>query len=48
MIMDLKQLYLNAKKQAIIFMENGQIANYVHALKEMNQYKKMMTMVASN
>ena len=48
MIMDLKKLYQNAQKQATVFMENGQIANYVHALKEMNQYKKMMTMVASN
>jgi hypothetical protein len=46
--MDFKKLYQNAKIKAAIFMENGQITNYVKALKEMNQYKKMMTIVASN
>jgi len=46
--MDLKKQYQNAKKQAIEFMQNGQISNYVFALKEMNQYKKMMTVVTSN
>jgi hypothetical protein len=46
--MDFKKLYQNAKIKATKFMENGQISNYVIALKEMNKYKKMMTMVASN
>jgi hypothetical protein len=46
--MDVKKLYQNAKIKANKFMENGQISNYVIALKEMNQYKRMLTMVASN
>ncbi len=46
--MNFKKLYLNAKKKANLFMENGQISNYVKALKEMNEYKKMMLVVASN
>jgi len=46
--MDFKKLYQNAKIKANLFMENGQISNYVKALKEMNEYKKMMVMMASN
>ncbi len=46
--MDFKKLYQNAKEKANLFMEKGQISNYVKALKEMNQYKKMMVQVASN
>ena len=46
--MDFKKLYLNAKEKATLFMENGQISNYVKALKEMNEYKKMMVRIASN
>jgi len=46
--MDFKNLYLNAKNKANKFMENGQISAYVTALKEMNQYKKMMTAIVAN
>ncbi len=46
--MDLKNLYENAKNKANNFMLNGQISAYVNALKEMNQYKKMMAVVVAN
>lgn len=46
--MDFKKLYENAKNKANNFMINGQITAYVNALKEMNQYKKMMTAVLAN
>ena len=47
-IMDFKYLYENAKSKANKFMLNGQISAYVNALKEMNQYKKMMVAVVAN
>ncbi len=46
--MDFTKLYENAKNRANNFMANGQISAYVKALKEMNEYKKMMTVLASN
>ncbi len=46
--MDIKKLYENAKNNANIFMVKGQISAYVNALKEMNQYKKMLVVVAAN
>ncbi len=46
--MDIKKLYENAKNKANSFMVNGQISAYVNALKEMNQYKKMLVVVAAN
>jgi hypothetical protein len=46
--MDLKKLYQNAKSKANKFMLNGQISNYVIALKEMSKYKKMMITVVAN
>ena len=46
--MDFKNLYENAKNKANKFMVNGQITAYVSALKEMNQYKKMMVAVVAN
>ena len=46
--MDFNKLYENAKKKANKFMSNGQISAYVKTLKEMNEYKKMMTVLASN
>ena len=46
--MDFKKLYENAKNRANNFMLNGQISAYVSALKEMNQYKKMMVAVVAN
>jgi len=47
-IMDFKNLYENAKNKATNFMISGQISNYIIALKKMNQYKKMMTVVVAN
>jgi hypothetical protein len=45
---DFNQLYENAKNKANKFMLKGQITAYVAALREMNQYKKMMLAVVSN
>ncbi|MEE9349540.1 MAG: hypothetical protein V3U80_05790 [Flavobacteriaceae bacterium] len=45
---DFKTLYENAKSKANNFMIKGQISAYVQALKEMNQYKKMMITVIAN
>jgi len=45
---DFKKLYETAKIKANNLMANGQIAQYIEALKEMNQYKQMMLVVAAN
>jgi hypothetical protein len=45
---DFNQLYQNAKNRANNLMLKGQITAYVAALREMNQYKKMVLAVASN
>ncbi len=45
---DFKTLYETAKVKANKLMANGQIAQYLTALKEMNQYKQMMLVVAAN
>ena len=45
---DLKKLYETAKLRANKLMANGQIAQYIDALKEMNQYKQMMLVVNAN
>ncbi|MCF6350361.1 MAG: hypothetical protein L3J23_04950 [Flavobacteriaceae bacterium] len=46
--MDFKILYETAKNKAINFMVTGQITAYVSALKEVSQYKKLMTVVVAN
>ena len=45
---DFKKLYENAKNRANILMAKGQISAYIQALKEMNQYKKMMIAIVAN
>ncbi len=45
---DLKKLYENAKNRANKLMITGQISAYLDALKEMNQYKRMMLAVVAN
>lgn len=45
---DFNQLYENAKNRANKLMLKGQITAYVRALREMNQYKKMILAIASN
>ena len=45
---DFKILYKNANNRANKFMLKGQITAYVDALKEMNQYKRMMLAVVAN
>ncbi len=45
---DFKKLYELAKAKANNLMVNGQIAQYMVALKEMNKYKQMMLVVSAN
>ena len=45
---DFKKLYETAKIKANKLMANGQIAQYIVTLKEMNQYKQMMLVVSAN
>ncbi len=45
---DFKKLYENAKNRANQLMLKGQITAYVNALKEMNQYKRMLLAVTAN
>ena len=45
---DFKKLYETAKLRANKLMAKGQIAQYLEALKEMNQYKQMMLVVSAN
>lgn len=45
---DLIKHYNTAKKNALSFMQNGQINAYFDALIEMNHYKKLMIAVQSN
>jgi len=45
---DFKKLYEIAKLRANKLMAKGQIAQYLDALKEMNQYKQMMLVVSAN
>jgi len=45
---DFKKLYENAKNRANTLMAKGQISAYIQALKEMNQYKKMMIAIVAN
>ena len=47
-MIELTQHYQKAKNNANLFMEKGQIGNYVNALIEMNRYKKLMVAVVSN
>lgn len=45
---DFRRLYENAKNRANRLMVTGQISAYIDALKEVNQYKKMMLVVIAN
>ena len=47
-MIDLKQKYEKAKNKALQFMQTGQISAYLNSLREMNQYKSMMTAIVSN
>lgn len=47
-MVELNKHYQKAKIKATLFMEKGQIADYLQALIEMNRYKKLMTSVANN
>jgi len=40
--------YEIAKQNSIKFMKNGQISAYLHALVEMNKYKRLMVAVIAN
>ncbi len=44
----LNQQYEAAKQKALNFMQTGQIAAYLKALSEMNNYKKLMNAVVYN
>jgi hypothetical protein len=45
---DLIKLYETAKKNALKFMNNGQLNAYFDALIEMNYYKNLMVAVQAN
>lgn len=45
---DLANQYEIAKKNSIEFMKKGQIAAYLGALIEMNNYKRLMLAVVAN
>ncbi len=45
---NLSQQYNAAKKRALSFMKNGQIAAYINELNEMNNYKSLMTAIVAN
>jgi hypothetical protein len=45
---DLAKQYETTKKKALLLMQNGQIAAYLNALKEMNTYKSLMTSIVAN
>jgi hypothetical protein len=40
--------YEISRKNAFIFMKNGQITAYVNALIEMRRYKHLMLMICAN
>jgi len=45
---DLKSQYEAAKAKAIKLMQNGQISAYLQSLKEVNEYKNLMTAIIAN
>lgn len=45
---DLAKQYETAKRQAMQFMQLGEIGAYIQALAEMNKYKRMMKALAYN
>lgn len=45
---DLTNKYETAKQNSIEFMKNGQIADYLNALLEMNKYKRLLVAVTAN
>ena len=47
-MIELKKHYENSKNRAGLFMEKGNINDYLNALIEMNRYKKLMVAVARN
>jgi len=48
MMTNLTKKYTEAKRKANTFMKNGQIAQYIEALVEMNKYKRLITLTISN
>lgn len=47
-MIELTNKYESAKQSATDFMKNGQIAEYLNALLEMNKYKRLMVAIAAN
>jgi len=47
-MIELKKHYESSKNKAVLFMEKGNINDYLNALIEMNRYKKLMLAVARN
>lgn len=47
-MIDLTNKYETAKQNSIEFMKNGQIADYLNALLEMNKYKRLLVAVTAN
>ncbi len=47
-MIELKKHYENSKNRAVLFMETGNINDYLNELIEMNRYKKLMLAVARN
>jgi len=47
-MVELKKHYENAKSRASLFMEKGNISDYINALIEMNRYKKLMLAISRN
>ena len=45
---ELTKQYEQAKNNAKVFMQNGQIGAYLNALLEMNKYKRLMVAVVAN
>jgi len=45
---ELIKQYETAKKQALNFMNKGQLNAYFNALVEMNNYKKLLLLVSAN
>lgn len=45
---NLTKQYEEAKKKALAFMQNGQIAAYLRELNEMNRTKNLMISIAMN
>ncbi|MFC4267907.1 hypothetical protein [Polaribacter marinivivus] len=47
-MIELTNKYEIAKQNSIEFMKNGQIADYLNSLLEMNKYKRLMVAIVAN